>query len=397
MSYHIRLGQDTLFEIVNDSDSVDLQLKGSLTILNDLTVSGTTTTINTETLVVEDPLIVAGSQNTLDNTDLGLLMVRNAGNVALIWDESEDEFALVTTSDDGSVAGDLTVTGYAPLNTSGIKTDSITLLPALTTLDSILTNAFRVSASEITASSADDIGISFYQELNDPSAPSGTDQYTALNFDITETDITGWDTVNLVNLQVNGTDVFTVDHNGNITESGNIALQGKHTMYVPAKAASPTPTNGASDPGLIELTPGQPCLRVLDFIKANDTYAQFEVAFPKSWDNGTVTFKVFWTVGSAVVTGTAWALQAVAVSDDDPIDVPYGTPVVVVDNALGAANDVFVSSESAPMTIAGTPADDDVCYFQIYRDVDDLGDDMVEDARLIGVKVFFTTNAGNDE
>ena len=89
-------------------------------------------------------------------------------------------------------------------------------------------------------------------------------------------------------------------------------------------------------------------------------------------------------------------LQGVAVSDNDTIDVTYGTAVVVTDDALSAAEDQCVTAESGAVTIGGTPAVNDICYFRIFRDVSDSNDDMTEDARLIGIKIFFTTDAAND-
>ena len=56
----------------------------------------------------------------------------------------------------------------------------------------------------------------------------------------------------------------------------------------------------------------------------------------------------------------------------------------------------MVTSESSALTIAGSPADDQLCYFQINRETTDGNDDMAEDARLIGIKLFFTTDAKND-
>ena len=75
-------------------------------------------------------------------------------------------------------------------------------------------------------------------------------------------------------------------------------------------------------------------------------------------------------------------------------DVAYGTAVVVTDNAQGAVEELLVSAESGAVTIAGTPADNDLCYFRIARDVS--GDAMDGDARLHGIKIFFTTDAAND-
>ena len=70
--------------------------------------------------------------------------------------------------------------------------------------------------------------------------------------------------------------------------------------------------------------------------------------------------------------------------------------VVVTDDALSAAEDQCVTAESGAVTIGGTPAVNDICYFRIFRDVSDSNDDMTEDARLIGIKIFFTTDAAND-
>jgi len=70
--------------------------------------------------------------------------------------------------------------------------------------------------------------------------------------------------------------------------------------------------------------------------------------------------------------------------------------VVVTDDNISAAEDLLVTSESSAITIAGTPADDDICYFRVFRDVSDGNDDMAEDARLIGLKLFYTTDAAND-
>jgi hypothetical protein len=56
---------------------------------------------------------------------------------------------------------------------------------------------------------------------------------------------------------------------------------------------------------------------------------------------------------------------------------------------------MLVSSLSGNVTIAGA-AVDTTTFFRIYRDVSDGNDDMAGDARLIGVKLFFTTDAEND-
>ena len=178
--------------------------------------------------------------------------------------------------------------------------------------------------------------------------------------------------------------------------SAAVKTAGKETIFVPAAACQPTASNGCAALANVETTSGRPDMQVLDFDNGSDEHAQFQVAFPKSWNEGTVTFQVFWTTTATDTDGVAWGLQGVAVSDNDTIDVAYGSAVVVTDDALSAAEDLCVTAESGAVTIAGSPAAADMCFFRIFRDVSDGNDDMAEDARLIGLKLFYTTDAAND-
>ena len=86
---------------------------------------------------------------------------------------------------------------------------------------------------------------------------------------------------------------------------------------------------------------------------------------------GTVTFKAYWTTTATDTDGCTWGLQGVAMNDNETIDVVYGTAVVVDDAAQGAAEELYVTAESGAITIAGTPADEDLCFFRVFRDVSD--------------------------
>ena len=188
---------------------------------------------------------------------------------------------------------------------------------------------------------------------------------------------------------------LNIDSGGTIACAGTLStgFVGKQTMWVPATAMNPTVSNGCSAITAVETTSGRPDLQVLDFDKDSDEFAQFSVAFPKAWNAGTVTFQVYWA-GIAATSDVDWMVDAVAVSNNTTIDVAYGTAVVVTDNAQGAVEELNVSAESGALTIAGSPGDDEVVFFRIGRDVS--GDAMAGDARLLGVKIFFTTDALTD-
>ena len=91
---------------------------GNATIGGNLTVNGTTTTIDSQTLTIEDPLLTLAKNNSggAGNTfDQGLFFNRGSDdNVSFIWDESADEFVFaVTSGEDGTTAGNVTIDSYA--------------------------------------------------------------------------------------------------------------------------------------------------------------------------------------------------------------------------------------------------------------------------------------------
>jgi len=174
-----------------------------------------------------------------------------------------------------------------------------------------------------------------------------------------------------------------------------VKVAGKESIYVPAAAMYPSTTNPCSDLTQVETTALRPDLKVLDFAAAADDFAQFTIAFPKSWNEGTITFQPFWTVTGTNTGTVAWQLAAIAVSNDDSINTAFGTQVATTALAFsGTSNDLMVSAESGAVTIAGSPAVNDMCFFQINRDTS--ADDQSGAARLVGIKLFFTTDAAND-
>jgi hypothetical protein len=182
-----------------------------------------------------------------------------------------------------------------------------------------------------------------------------------------------------------------------VLKSGTAAIKiaGLETIWVPASAMYATTTNGGSAEQ-IETTALRPDMKVMDFADSADDHAQFSVAFPKSWNEGTVTYQCFWTPSTTNTGNCIFGLQGVAVGDGDTIDVAFGTAVNVTDAGIGTIEDQQVSPVSGDVTIAGSPAVDQQTYFQIFRDANVGGDTYTGVARLLGIKIFFTTDAAND-
>ena len=182
---------------------------------------------------------------------------------------------------------------------------------------------------------------------------------------------------------------------GTVTIEGNIITTvGTQDMWIPASAMRPASSNGCAKITDVESTSGRPDMQVLDFDKDSDEFAQFSVAFPQSYNAGTVTFQAYWTSAGTNTGTVAWGMAGVSCGDNDTIDVAYGTAVVATAKAhSGTAEDLNVSAESGAITIANA-AKGELVFFAIHRDVS--ADDNTGDARLVGVKLSYTTDAATD-
>ena len=169
---------------------------------------------------------------------------------------------------------------------------------------------------------------------------------------------------------------------------------GKESIWVPANAMYPNTTNGCAALAQTELGNG-PELKTLDFDKDSDEFAQFAVAFPKSWNEGTITYQAFFTANSTNTGDVVWTLAGTALADNGSLNTAFGTAVATTGKAhSGTANDLDVTAESGAVTIAGSPSTDEYVFFEIKRDVSE--DSLTADAKLLGVKLFFTTDAATD-
>jgi len=265
-------------------------------------------------------------------------------------------------------AGNVTTTGTQTLTNKTLTSPKI----GTSILD---TNGLQLALLTATTSAVNEITLANAATGNNPTiSATGDDSNIGISF------------------ATKGTGVIKAEDGGGTVSAVKIA--GKETMWVPANSMYPNSTNGCADLAQTELSNG-PELKSLDFDKDSDEFAQFAVAFPKSWNEGTVTFQAFFTAASTDTGTTSWALQGVALADNGDLNTAFGTAVAPTAKAMsGTSNDLAVTAESGAVTIAGSPSTDEYVFFQISRDVS--ADDLNADAKLLGVKLFFTTDAAND-
>jgi len=265
--------------------------------------------------------------------------------------------------------GDVTLTGAQTLTNKTLTSPKI----GTSILD---TNGLQLALLTATSSAVNEITLANAATGNNPTIQASGD-----------------DTNIGLQLKTKGTGVIQAEDGGGTVAAVKIA--GKETIWVPATAMY-GPTTNPADTALVETTATRPDLNVFDFDASTKQYTQFTIAMPKSWNEGTVTYQVYWSPSTTNTGNCIFGLQGVACADGDTIDVAYGTAVNVTDAGIGTVEDQQISSESGAVTVAGTPAAGEQSYFQFFRDAADGSDTFTGESRVLGIKLFFTTDAAND-
>ena len=388
-----------------DTDAIAIDSSGNVTasqnlvVTGDFTVNGTTTTVSTTNLKVSDTLIELNTGATSNANDMGIIMERGStgNNAIFMFDESVDEFTVGTTTATNDATGNISIT--AGTFTAATLKGNLVVADDGDVGSASATDAMQISSAGI-VTFKDDILIKDGGTIGVASSTSAitiaSTGIVTLVDDLLLKDactIGTATTAGAIAIAADGT--VDLDTAGATVASAVIKTAGLETIWVPSAAMRPTVSNGCAALTEVETTSGRPDLQVLDFDKDADEAAQFQIAFPKSWNEGTITFAVYY-IGLAATTGVAFGLQGVSVGDNEEADQAYGTAVVVTDDSQGDATEVLITATSGAVTLANSPAAGDISFFRLFRDVSDGNDDMAGDARVLGVKIFFTTNAAND-
>ncbi len=147
-------------------------VSSALTVSGNLTVNGTTTTIDSTTLTIEDPLIQLAKNNSggdANTFDQGLFFNRGSlANVSFLWDESTDHFVCaVTSGEDGTTAGNVTIDSYADFRAKNITaTDVDAILGSNTPAAATVTTLAASGAVTFNDASANDVDIRMESAAN---------------------------------------------------------------------------------------------------------------------------------------------------------------------------------------------------------------------------------------
>lgn len=160
----------------------------------------------------------------------------------------------------------------------------------------------------------------------------------------------------------------------------------RRTLYVNAGAMIARTTNGAAT-GTVELGTNDIMQDSFDFDTTTEEGVGFWTTLPSAYNASTITLKFHWTAASS--SGTVkWDVAGRCFADDDAMDQALGTEQTASADTLSATGDMHVTGTTPALTMAGAPAANRPCYFQITRDV--AGDTLAADAKLLGVTIEYT-------
>ena len=216
------------------TDSVITDDGTTVTIGGNLTVNGTTTTLNATNSVVTDNLFELNSGVTSNANDSGIIIERGStgDNALFIWDESADKFALGTTTATADSTGNITYTDaglrVSTLETSGNVTlgdgigDSVTINAGTVSLNSALGSG---SLNTVLIYNSGAVSIQTIDSRVWATSPLVDGSGTANK-------ITKWSDSNTI------TDSLITDDGTTVTIGANDFVVDTNTLYVDASADS---------------------------------------------------------------------------------------------------------------------------------------------------------------
>ena len=223
----------------------DTRIQGNQTITGNLEVQGTTTTIDTANMSVEDPLLLLNSSASAGNAgnDSGIMINRSSSNNAVFyWDEGNDTFKIVTSTS-GADSTEVIDTAFAnfqmnDLTVNSVATDGLNITDNKISstrsnddirLDPAGTGAVDVSGAKITNvanSPSADTDAANKKYVDDSIGSLSSNSISQLDSNVTVTDSGSNGSITMT---ADGTTQVTVNSTsvdiGNFTFSGNKITQ----------------------------------------------------------------------------------------------------------------------------------------------------------------------------
>jgi hypothetical protein len=133
----------------------------------------------------------------------------------------------------------------------------------------------------------------------------------------------------------------------------------------------------------------------LPFDPAASEGVMFQIAMPKSWDEGTLAFQVVGAAVDAQTGNVAWQIYATTQGDGDAPPAAWGlSALALTDGANGTSNATLISP-AGEASITGA-AEGDLVNLLVYRNAADAADTYPADAILKGLRILYGVDAKDD-
>lgn len=174
---YIDVGNDRVGIRTNAPGAFALDVNGSARVVNNLTVSGnltvdgTTTTLDTVNTTVEDPLILLNSSGSAGN-DSGIMINRSGENNAVFyWDEDNDIFKIVTSTSSAD-STEIIDTAFANFQLNNLTANSLAT-DGLSIADNTISSTRSNDNINLAPAGTGSVNVSGAKIINVANTPSG--------------------------------------------------------------------------------------------------------------------------------------------------------------------------------------------------------------------------------
>jgi hypothetical protein len=193
--------------------------------------------------------------------------------------------------------------------------------------------------------------------------------------------------------------MITISYDGTQFQLINVApaaIVGRQTIWIPASAFASATTLGAAA-GTEEAPTNDIDVPKLSFDAATEEYAYAWIGTPKGYNASTFAARIWWKHPATTANfDVVWGVSMGSYANDDALDQAVGTEVTVTDTG-GTTLDLYSTPETAAITAAGTPAKTDLIFVRVARVAANGSDTLAVDADLVGVELYYTTDAAVDD
>lgn len=178
---------------------------------------------------------------------------------------------------------------------------------------------------------------------------------------------------------------------GNVGVEGSMVKRvGTETIWVPANAmACLAPQQYYIGPNSV--------YPIAAYDASADEFCAANFVMPKSWNEGTIVATFYWMhPATATNFAVVWGMACHAFTNDDALTGGTYSYTNVTDTG-GTTSDLYISSATAAITVAGTPTAGKMVNCAIKRTGSNGSDTLAVDAYLVGTLITYTSDAANDD